>query len=169
MVSFHSITIKQIYSFTITLAALLIVGCSHNRSDEVTQTETVIEARTNIPTRTVKEVMLTEIEPATNALWAVAMDENIPQTDADWAMLEQAANNLINASHTLEAGGTAPNETLWAQQPEWITNNQRMAELGVAMLNSIHNKDYDGLLETGFILIEPCSACHMAFSTEPAQ
>jgi hypothetical protein len=65
------------------------------------------------PARSVQELMLTQIDPAADALWAAVstisnasgVHENQPRTDAEWASLRRSAQALIAASDALMVKG----------------------------------------------------------------
>jgi hypothetical protein len=63
--------------------------------------------------RSVQELMLTQIDPAADALWAAVstisnasgVHENQPRTDAEWAALRRSARQLIAGSDALMVKG----------------------------------------------------------------
>ena len=115
------------------------------------------------PVTTVREIMTGVIEPTTNALWAVALDENAPKTDEDWKTLENQSIQLLTAAAALSIGGSGPKDVAWAKNPKWQQHLQQMITIGNQYLQASRNKNYQGLLDAGDVLIEPCSNCHTDF------
>ncbi len=148
-------------SISLTVLALSLTACS-TPNDKVDK----ISAQNQTPLPTIKEVMTGVIEPASNTLWAAAMDENIPKTDSDWKTLEQAAIQLLTASATISQGGSGVNDNAWAGSDNWAMYNQQMAELSTQILELIRERKYDDMLDAGNLLVEPCGACHTAFPGE---
>lgn len=103
------------------------------------------------------------IEPVSNALWAVALDENAPKTDEDWKNLENQSIQLITASSALSLGGSGPKDGTWSKSGKWQQHLQQMIAVGNQFLQAAKNKNYQGLLDAGDVLIEPCSNCHTDF------
>ncbi|GAB1265767.1 hypothetical protein [Aurantivibrio infirmus] len=115
------------------------------------------------PAVTVREVMLGVIEPASNNLWAAALEENEPKSNQDWRALEYNAIQIISASSTIAIGGTGPNDYDWAKQLKWQRYAQEMASISEEVLKFARDKKYDELLEASNRLIEPCGSCHSDF------
>ena len=120
-------------------------------------------AATITPPNTVKEMMTGVIEPITNALWAVALDENIPKTDEDWMALEKQSIQLLTVSSALSLGGSGPKDVAWSQDERWEKHLQQLIAIGNQFLQASRDKNYQGLLDAGDVLIEPCSNCHTDF------
>ena len=118
------------------------------------------------PPNTIKEMMTGMIEPITNALWAVAMDENIPESDSDWQALENQSIQLLTVSAALSLGGSGPMDKKWAQDEKWKIHLLDMIKIGKQFLQASRDKNYQGLLDAGEVLIEPCGNCHADFPVE---
>ena len=119
------------------------------------------------PENTVKEIMTAVIEPITNNLWGLALDENVPESDEDWKAVENQAIQLLTASSALSLGGSGPKDVANAQDKKWQQYLRQMMAVGDQFLQAARTKNYQGLLDAGDVLIEPCSSCHEAFpSTE---
>ncbi len=136
------------------LLALTLIACHSN-------SQTTHELMP--PQTSVMDMMKSIVEPTTNSLWAVAMDENIPKTDAQWKALEDQSIQLISVSAALSLGGSGPMDTEWSKDERWQAHLQQMAEIGSQFLLASRNKNYLGLLDAGEILIEPCGNCHTDF------
>ncbi|MGI1679196.1 MAG: hypothetical protein K6L75_10720 [Cellvibrionaceae bacterium] len=142
----------------ITLSLILTIASCTNTMDDKANTQPNQQ-----PLISVKEIMTDIIEPASNTLWAAALDENIPQTDEDWKKLEQAAIQLMSATSAISLGGTGESDKNWAATQEWQAYNQQMAELSSTILKLVRERKYDDMLDAGNFLVEPCGACHTAF------
>ena len=131
---------------------LLIVASGYNH------------AQTNItPKTTIKDIMVDVIQPLTNNLWAVAMEENKPKTDEDWQRMQQLSTQLIALSATLSLGGSGAKDNHWAAQAQWLRYSEEMMAVGEQFLQAAKAKNYQGLLDAGDSLLAPCSSCHRDF------
>ena len=144
---------KKILLVSLAISSVSLIACQQNKA----QTEPMT------PTITVKEMMTGVFEPVSNALWAVALDENIPQTDEDWKALENQSIQLLTVSAALSLGGSGPKDIAWTQDERWQQHLQQMVEIGNGFLAASRDKNYQGLLDAGEVLIEPCGNCHTDF------
>ena len=77
---------------------------------------TLIAAEPDVgPAGSVNNLMQTVITPATNTIWGI----EDPQTDEEWQVFIDAAAQLIDVSRQIKNGGTGPNDSAWAEDPEW--------------------------------------------------
>ncbi|MCH8301781.1 MAG: hypothetical protein IH912_03425 [Proteobacteria bacterium] len=67
------------------------------------------------PSGSVNDLMLTVITPATNTIWGI----EDPQTDEEWQVFVDAAAQVIDAAQRIKNGGSGPNDSAWAEDPEW--------------------------------------------------
>lgn len=121
------------------------------------------QQNTLVPQATVKEIMVSVVDPTTNALWAVALDENIPSSDEDWKALENQSIKLIAISSALSLGGSGVDDAVWSTDEKWQGHLRQMSDISNQFLIASREKNYQGLLDAGEVLIEPCSGCHQDF------
>ena len=111
------------------------------------------------PEISVNDVMVEQIAPATNTLWAI----EDPQTDADWQLFVDAANVVIDTTESIKQGGTGPNDNAWAQDPAWQAFADRLIAAGIDARAAAENKDVDAMYAAGDVLYAPCEECHIQF------
>lgn len=119
-----------------------------------------------IPPVTIKELMVGAIEPASNTLWAIALEENEPKTEEEWTAVEQEAIQLLAASSAISLGGSGPSDIKLAQQEKWQEYSRQMTEITMDVLKAVRNRNYEAAMDASNFLIEPCGACHSAFPME---
>ncbi|GAB1255897.1 hypothetical protein NBRC116494_03990 [Aurantivibrio plasticivorans] len=148
--------------------ACLLSACEEPACIDNTKpdTETVAQAPSVTIAATVKELMVGAIEPASNAIWAIGMDENMPQSESDWQALENEVFQMMAATAAISLGGSGANDNAWAKQDAWQLMTQQMATISSDILTAVRARDYDATLEASNYLIEPCGACHSAFPGE---
>ena len=152
---------KKYFAFlSVVFAGSMLLACQPSNEE---QAQTQSTASTLLPSVTVKEMMVGVIEPVSNALWAVAMDENIPTTDEQWKTLENQSIQLLTVSAALSLGGSGPKDQGWVSDQKWQQHLQQMVDIGNQFLVASRAKNYQGLLDAGEVLIEPCGNCHTDF------
>lgn len=119
-----------------------------------------------VPPVTIKDLMVGAIEPASNALWAIALEENAPKTEVDWKAVESEAIQLLAATSATSLGGSGQGEQAMARQEEWQKYSRQMADISLQILEAARNRNYEAALDAGNFLIEPCGACHSAFPVD---
>ncbi|MGQ9427293.1 hypothetical protein ACXYTJ_14355 [Gilvimarinus sp. F26214L] len=145
------------------LAGCLTLGAALLLPHLPTQAQVGVEASIVIPPVTVKEIMVGAIEPASNALWAIALEENAPTTEDGWTAVEHEAIRLLAASSAISLGGSGEQDRAWAADPRWQQYSRDMAGITLNILEALRARNYDAALDAGNALIEPCGACHSDF------
>ncbi len=113
------------------------------------------------PTLPIKQLMETTITEASNTIWG-AYD---PPASADqWAALEAAALQLIDAAKVTAVGGTGPMDKEWASQAAWKPFNDAMLAASEAALEAIRARNHAALLVASDALYPPCEGCHLQFN-----
>ncbi|MCW8195240.1 hypothetical protein F6455_10620 [Proteobacteria bacterium 005FR1] len=118
------------------------------------------------PPVTIKELMVGAIEPASNALWAIALEENEPKTAEQWKAVEHEAIQLLAATSAMSLGGSGPSDKKLAQHEKWQEYSRQMAEITMDILKAVRDRNYEAAMDASNFLIEPCGACHSAFPME---
>lgn len=112
-----------------------------------------------VPTMSINDLMVTAVAPATDTLWGI----DDPQTDEEWQVFIDAANRVIEAGNIIKIGGTGPNDTMWAESPDWQGFADRLIGAGVDARTAAENKDIEAMWTAGEVLYPPCEECHMQF------
>lgn len=144
------------------------------------------------PTYSVRRLMNMLIQPNADTLWRAVryvvsedgVQEDIqPTTDADWEQLRQSAVDLMAAGNALLLPGRvvadAPADAAYKYEPDeiqallaadpamWRYYIQQLQLTTQATLESINNRDVDGLLDTGAAINNACQGCHADFWYRP--
>lgn len=108
----------------------------------------------------VLDVMMAVVTPATNTIWGI----EDPQTDEEWQVFIDAAADLIDAAQQIKAGGSGPNDSAWAKDPEWQQLADVLVESGLEIQVAARNKDVDTLMNvSNDKMYPPCEECHIKF------
>lgn len=119
-----------------------------------------------VPPVSIKDMMVGAIEPASNAIWAIALEENRPKTDEAWKAVEYQVIQLLAATSAISLGGSGKDDNKLARQEKWQAYSLQMADITLDILKAIRARDYEAALDASNLLIEPCGACHSAFPME---
>ena len=112
------------------------------------------------PSASVNDVMLAVITPATNTIWGI----EDPQTDEEWQAFIDAAAEVINAATQIKAGGSGPNDSAWAENPDWQRFADALVESGVEIQAAARARDLDNLMNvSNDKMYPPCEECHLQF------
>lgn len=109
--------------------------------------------------KTVLEIMLSEIEPASDTIW----DAYDLQTEQQWQQLNDAANRTAASFEKLKRGGSGVNDQDWAKSPEWIRLCDDILEATQQIRAAIKQRNEDLLAEASDALYPPCESCHIKF------
>jgi hypothetical protein len=153
------------------------------------------EPSTLRPTATVKDIMISIVDPEADVLWqAVAIivdasgtEEREPKTDEDWAALRRAAIALVESPNLLLVPGrrvARPGEA--SENPEIELEPDAMQKLidddpvtwrklayglqnaMAPVLKAIDEKNAKGLFDAGEDLDRACENCHKEYWYPPA-
>jgi len=147
------------------------------------------------PTATVKDIMVSIIDPEADVLWnsvativsVTGTEEREPRTDEEWATLRRSAIQLVEATNLLRIPGrqvARPGEKsenprielepetiqkLIADDPAtWSRLVNRLHDAAAPALNAIEAKNAKGLFDAGDHLEQACEACHQQYWYPPA-
>lgn len=112
--------------------------------------------------RSVRAEMLDVIKPATDLLWgAFEIQAN------QWPALQAAAEAVVASSERLRLGGSGPNDSQWANEPEWQAFADQMGAAGRAALEAIRARNESALFDAGNdLLYPPCESCHTRYMAQ---
>lgn len=112
------------------------------------------------PSGSVNDLMLTVITPATNTIWGI----EDPQTDEEWQVFVDAAAQVIDAAQRIKNGGSGPNDSAWAEDPEWQRFADVLVESGIEIQAAARARDLDTLMDvSNEKMYPPCEECHLQF------
>src|SRR5688572_2440867 len=147
------------------------------------------------PTATVKDIMLSVIDPEADVLWnsvativsASGTEEREPRTDEEWATLRRSAIQLVEATNLLRVPGrlvARPGEKsenprielqpetiqkMIAEDPAgWSALVDRLHDAAAPALKAIDARDVKGLFDAGDQIEHACEACHQRYWYPPA-
>jgi hypothetical protein len=168
---------KSLLLVLIGLSLLTLAGCSRKTT----------EYR---PTATVKDLMESLVEPASDALWgsvttivtSSGTEERAPHTNKEWANARHQAIQIIEATnlliipgrHIAGFGEKAENpeveispeqiETLVNQDPQaWTRLANGLYDAGLVALQAIDARNADALSDAGQKLDTACENCHARY------
>ena len=112
------------------------------------------------PVASIKEVMKSIVEPASNAVFAAAGEA--PKDDAGWLAVQNQALALLESGNLLLIPGRAVDNGEWVKQVQGLMDKANMA------VEAARNKDAAKLGETGDIVYTSCEECHKLYLKPPA-
>ncbi len=122
---------------------------------------TIITAQpVEIQPGSVNDIMVNIVTPVTNTIWGI----EDPQTDEEWQVYIDAAEQLVDAATRIKAGGAGPNDSAWATEADWQRFADILIESGQAIATAAAKKDLDTLIEvSNDQMYPPCEECHIQF------
>ncbi len=108
----------------------------------------------------VNDIMVNLVTPATNTIWGI----EDPQTDEEWQVYIDAAAQLIDAATRIKSGGAGPNDSTWAEDPEWQRFADVLIESGRDIQQAARAGDLDTVINvSNDEMYPPCEECHIMF------
>jgi hypothetical protein len=148
-------------------AALFISGIGFIiASARTPQVEAATAPASSLPTiATVKQIMAGIVMPSAAKVWdsvstIVSKDgvqENVPRTDEEWAVVGASAAALIESANLLTVGTRA------VDQGDWVKMAKAMADAAQIALKATTDKNPDGILAAGEKINETCDNCHQKY------
>jgi len=122
--------------------------------------------RTAPAVATVKQIMNGVVAPSATAIWdsvsttisGGGMEERMPRTDEEWAMVATNAAVLVESANLLLSDGRAVDANTWP------TMAQAMADSARRMLKAAETRSTEAILEVGDELNRTCDNCHERYS-----
>ncbi|MEO6040333.1 MAG: hypothetical protein ABIP41_00345 [Croceibacterium sp.] len=118
------------------------------------------------PDLTVQQFMARKVDPASKVYFSSVQyisDETgnhdiKPETDADWAKVQQSAVDLQAYGKALQTPGYTE-----GRNPDWTTFSQSLVEISQQAETAAKAKDPDKVFEVSGTIYAVCDACHMAY------
>lgn len=118
------------------------------------------------PNVSINAMMVALVDHASHNLWNVEKEGAAPKTDADWAVVEEHAVQLVAAGPAITAGGAGSKDAGWSQAPTWRAHAQAMSDAGAAALTAAQGRNLDALVAANGRLVESCEGCHKEFKPD---
>ena len=124
------------------------------------------ELRAAAPVATVKQIMSGVVAPSTSVIWesvsttvsAAGIEEKMPRTDEDWAVVASSAAVLVESANLLLQAPRAVDTGDW---PKMV---QAMADAGNKALKAAEARSTEGILAVGEEINITCDNCHERYS-----
>jgi hypothetical protein len=167
---------------------LLVSGCQSKSVESATPATP--PAPEYMPTATVKDIMLSIVDPNADVVWlsvttvqsAKGTQENAPKTDEEWTKVRHGAISLMEAANLLMIPGRhvarpheksdtpgvelepAEMEVLINKDPgAWQMRAKALHDASVSTLQAIENKDAQKVFELGEEIEMACENCHKQY------
>lgn len=137
----------------------------------------------------VAEIMESIVMPSADIFWNAVVykvtangeEQDVPQTDEDWAKLRWSAVSLATATNLLMIPGTpvAPPDVTEAPEGElnpaqiaalqkddwqaWVAHAAVLHEAALEAIKVIDARDIDGITDVGGTIDAACESCHLQF------
>ena len=117
------------------------------------------------PVATVKQIMAGIVMPSAAKVWDSVstivdkngVQENVPKTDEEWAVVGASAAALIESANLLTIGNRA------VDQGDWVKMAKAMADASQIALKATQDKKPEGILEAGEAINQTCDNCHQKY------
>jgi hypothetical protein len=137
--------------FAVGAAALLLASCNQGPA---------------APDKTVQQLMAQDVQPTAKVYWDAVQyisDENgnrdiVPQTDAEWQRVKDAATKIVEYAALLKTPGYAE-----GRGQDWVQFADSLAEVGKQAEQAAAEKSPDKVFEVGGTMYNVCSACHTVY------
>jgi cytochrome c556 len=113
----------------------------------------------------INEMMVMIVDHPGELLWDVEKG-HAPKSAEEWYQLETHAVALASAATVIQLGGTGPNDMMWADQPEWKADAERLGFAAVNALRAAQSKDLPALVKANGQIVDSCEACHAKFKSD---
>lgn len=117
------------------------------------------------PVADVKQLMEAVVDPAADVIWGSVGTieskegtvETAPKTDAEWAVVRNAAYVITESGNLLMMGSRAKDAD------EWMKLSQALIDVGIRAIKAADAKDKDAVFEVGGDIYTACSNCHQRY------
>jgi hypothetical protein len=117
------------------------------------------------PVATVKQIMAGIVMPSAAKVWDSVstivdkngVQENLPRTDEEWAVVGANAAALIESASLLLIGDRP------VDQGDWVKMAKAMADAAQIALKATADKNPEGILEGGEKINQTCDNCHQKY------
>lgn len=125
---------------------------------------------TEAPEHTIQQLMADEVQPTAEIYWNAVRYESVlengqpvdrsvvPETDADWAQVRDAATKLGEIGALLQTPAYAE-----GRGEDWIQFSASLVEVSKLAEQAADEKDVDKEFEVGGTIYSVCTACHQVY------
>ena len=129
------------------------------------------EAPADLPLGTTQQLMANEVQPAADIYWGsvrfesrleddgtVVEEDFRPETDEEWAEVQQSAVRLQELGETLKTPGYAE-----GRGEDWLIFAQGLIDISAQAEQAAVNQDPDAVFSEGGNVYNVCKACHQMY------
>jgi cytochrome c556 len=106
------------------------------------------------------------VDHAAHNLWDAEVEGQTPKSPQEWEIVAEHAIQMAAAGPAITAGGTGPDDRMWAASESWRAHAQRMSDAGVAAWNAARSENLEALRKANGELLNSCIACHREFKPD---
>jgi hypothetical protein len=88
---------------------------------------------------------------------AEGVEEILPETDEEWAVIANSAAALVESGNLLLLGDRAVDDG------DWVTITRALIQAGTTALTAAEAQDVDGILAIGVDINTTCDDCHAQY------
>jgi len=113
-------------------------------------------------------VMVGLVNEAAHGLWALGRaGMTPPESETDWATVEDYAIRLIASGDYITYGSTGEADANWTERTGWQVYSQDLSDAGMMALDAAIRRDAAGVLAAGDNLVTVCESCHQEYRLAP--
>ena len=113
------------------------------------------QTRTARPVASIKQIQEAMVSPASDIIFNGG--RAAPQTEAEWAVVRNAAVILTEAGNLFMLDGRA------RDAEEWMEMAGALVDAGAAALAATEARDVDAVLDAGNGIVDVCETCHVPY------
>lgn len=118
------------------------------------------------PDKTVQQLMAQDVQPTADIYWKAVQyisdeqgdHEILPQTDADWQRVKDAATRIGEFAELLKTPGYTE-----GRGDDWVQFATSLGEVAKLAEQAAVDKSPEKVFEVGGTMYAVCSACHMVY------
>ena len=130
-----------------------------------TRLATPVSAPVAVPVASIKQIMGGITGPAATVVYnavgyivtAEGVEEILPETDEEWAVIANSAAALVESGNLLLLGDRAVDDG------DWVTITRALIQAGTTALTAAEAQDVDGILAIGVDINTTCDDCHAQY------
>jgi hypothetical protein len=124
-----------------------------------------VSAPVAVPVASIKQIMGGITGPAATVVYnavgyivtAEGVEEILPETDEEWAVIANSAAALVESGNLLLLGDRAVDDG------DWVTITRALIQAGTTALTAAEAQDVDGILAIGVDINTTCDDCHAQY------
>ena len=133
-----------------------------------TRLATPVSAPVAVPVASVNQIMGGITGPAATVVYnavgyivtAEGVEEIVPETDEEWAVIANSAAALVESGNLLLLGDRAVDDG------DWVAITRALIDAGTTALNAAEAQDVEGILAIGGDINTTCDDCHAQYQRQ---